>query len=275
MITRLLTAAGAMAALLAAQGPFHAESTSSINLNAKDGEQTVEIHNVAYRFTGAGIPGRPPDQRLTLRTTTHSKDIVGDINDPGSVTLEAWPFGTDLKQKPLYAVKLGGSGAQTIDNAIWLVDRGYTDVAMWSIYKLGTGRHLFDTHAELLRFSITRDVQTPRYVGLEAPPDDTPDARLKEPHVVAVLTYASDDRVIRELLITHANPRRALELRSYADTARTVSAMESPARRLRILFTANDPGAAAVEVVVPIKGDDLDAAGARAPSGIRLAAWRR
>jgi hypothetical protein len=37
----------------------------------------------------------------------------------------------------------------------------------------------------MLPFSITRDVQTLRFAGLEVPPDDVSDARLKAPNVVA------------------------------------------------------------------------------------------
>ena len=230
MIARLLLAYVAAAALLTAQGPFQAQSASTITYTVKGGEQAVEIHNVAYQYTETRVPGRPAAERLTLRTTTHAKDVIGDIPEPGTITLEAWPLGIDHKQKPLYAIKLAGSDAHTIDNCLWVVNRGYTDVAMWSVYKLGTGQHLFDTLAEMLRFSITRDVQTMRYVGLEVPPDDASDARLKEPHVVAVLTYAAEDRVIREMLLTHGNPKRAAEMRSYWDTTRSVSLVESPVR---------------------------------------------
>jgi hypothetical protein len=192
---------------------------------------------------------------------------MGDIPEPGEVTLEAWPLGTDLRQKPLYAVKVGGAEARTVDNVLWVVNRGYVEVPMWSIYKLGTGQHLFDTYADLVRFSITREVQTIRYAGLELPPDDAADARLKEPHVVAVLMYASEDRVVRELLLTHANPARARELRSYADTPHTLSFVAAPAKSLRARFGQT-------EVTVPLKGDDLDAAAARVPPGMRVAPFQ-
>jgi hypothetical protein len=227
-------------------------------------DRMVEVHNVRYQYPGTRVPGRPEDERLALRITTHAKDFLGDIPEPGEVTLEAWILGGDLR-KPVYAIKTGGSDAQTLDDAIWVVNRGYTDMTMWSIYKLGNGQHLFDTYVDLLRFSITKDIQTMRYAGLEVPPDDTADARLKEPHVVAVLRYASEDRVIRSLLLTHANPVRARELRSYEDTERTVSFLQTPSKRIRITFGT------ATEVTVPLKGDDLDAAAARLPAGMRLA----
>jgi len=274
MIMKLAPAA-ALAAVLSAQNPFRAESTSSISFTAKGDERAIEIHNVAWQYSNTRVPGRPPDQQLTLRTVTHSKDMVGDIPEPGLVTLDAWPFGVDPKQKPIYTVKIGGSEAKVVDNALWVINRGYTDMDLWSIYKLGTGQHMFDTHAEMLRFSITPDVQTMRYAGLDVPADDVADARLKEPHVLAVVTYAAEDRIIRELLLTHTSPQRARELRSYADITQTLTLTEKPTRRLRIGFKANERGAATVEVMVPIKGDDLDMAGAQLPPGFKAAAWKR
>jgi len=53
---------------------------------------------------------------------------------------------------------------------------------------LGSGQHLFETYVPLLSFSISRETVTTRYVGFEAPGDDTNDTRLKQPNVVGVLT---------------------------------------------------------------------------------------
>jgi hypothetical protein len=275
MKTTLLLAAGAaLAAVAAAQSPFRAESASHISLTQKGDERIIEVHNVTYEYTGTRVPGRPEEDRLTLRITTNAEDVIGDIPQPGKVTLEAWPLGTDPRQKPLYALRMDGFEAHTVDNAFWLVNHGDVDTPVWSIFKLGDGRHLFDTYVELLRFSTTRDVQTPRYAGLEVPPDNAADPRLKDPHVVAVLTYAAEDRVIRELLLTHAMPAKARELRAYEDETRTLSYLAMPAKRLRITFAPN-LGGTAMEIIVPLKGDDLDAAAAHLPLGMRLAPFQR
>jgi hypothetical protein len=99
--------------------------------------------------------------------------------------------------------------------------------------------------------------------------------RLRDPHVVAVLTYASADRVIRELLITADDPKQAALLRSFADASRTVTYVESP-RSLRIAISQNYPSApATVAIAVPIVKDDLDAAHAQAPAHVHVAAWKR
>ena len=122
----------------------------------------------------------------------------------------------------------------------------------------------------MLRFSITPEVQTMRYAGLDVPADDIADARLKEPHVLAVVTYAGEEGILRELLLTHTSPQGARELRSYADITHTLALIEKPSRRLRIGFKANQRGAATVEVTEPFKVDDLDggrAVAARIQSG--------
>ena len=97
---------GAGLLLPLAIAPFRAESASTVSYTADPDGGAVEIQNVAWQYTGDRIPGRPRDERLLLRTTSHEKNFIGDIPEPGTVTLEAWPLGVDPKQKPLYAVKL-------------------------------------------------------------------------------------------------------------------------------------------------------------------------
>lgn len=259
--------------------PFRDQASSSISYTGgKDGEQTVDIVNVAYDVTGDSVPGRPAGSHLVLRTSTHSKQIVGDEGIESTVTLEAWPLGQDLKQKPLYALTMPGIEARTLDAALWLVDRSLDgDVSWWSVYRLGTGQHLFDTYVDLLRFTVSRADGSGRYAGLEVPPDDAADARLKEPHVVGVLTYASAEKVIREALITCADTTRARLLRSYADTTRTLTLVERPAgREIRIAFEDNYPSPPRTTVAsIPIANDDLDIAHAQLAPGLRAVAWRR
>jgi hypothetical protein len=247
MLKKLLPAAAVCATLLLALAkvPFQAQSASTVSYTVAGDGETVEIHNVAWQYTGTQVPGRPTDERLLLRTTTHAKDFVGDIPEPGAITLEAWPLGADPNEKPLYSVKLEADSARTLDNCLWVIDRGYVDVPMWSIHRLGDGRHLFDTHVELVRFTISRADGTPRYAGLDVPADDTPDARLRDPHVVAVLVYAAEDRVLREALITDDKPAEARQMRSFADETQEVTFIESPARRLKIAFSHNYPDAPA------------------------------
>ena len=259
--------------------PFKAQSSSSISYTGgKEGDQIVEIVNVDYDVTGDSVPGRPSGSHLVLRTSTHSKWTVGDEGMDSTVTVEAWPLGIDLKQKPLYTVAVSGLGARRLDNGILLVDRSDGgDLSWWSVYKVGTGQHLFDTYTHLLSFTVSRADGTGRYAGLEVPPDNASDARLKEPHAVAVLSYASDEKVMREVLITCADTTQAILLRSYADTTRTLKLVDRPGGRdLRITFEDNYPSDPhSVVVSIPIVKDDLDTAHAQLPPGIRAVAWRR
>ena len=133
--------------------PFQAQSPAGVTYGVnKDGQQTVEITNVAYEVTGTGVPGRPQDERLLLRSTTRTKQVVDEIGMEASTTVEAWPLGVDPKQKPLYSLKVAGVDSKTVDGALLLVLRGLEETEWWSVYKLGTGQRLFDTYVPLLGF---------------------------------------------------------------------------------------------------------------------------
>ena len=96
--------------------------------------------------------------------------------------------------------------------------------------------------------------------------------------MIAVLSYASAEKVIREALITCDNRGRALDLRSYADSTRGLSLAERPdgQQALRVSFRANYPSPPNAAVVsIPIAKDDLDLADAELPAGLHVAAFRR
>ncbi len=258
-----------LAAALSAQQPppFRTQSESTLAYSIRDGQSAVEITNVGYEMTNEGIPGLPRDQRLILRKTIHTTELVGDIGMEASTTVQAWPLGIDLKQNPLYSLTVSGVEPKTVNSELLVISRGLEEVAWWSVYALGTGAHLFDTYVPLVQFSTTRDVQTMRYAGLEVPPDDITDPRLRAPNVVAVLTYSSADRVVREALITCDSPKLARLLRSYADTTRklTVDANNRITLSISPSHTAS----------VPIAKDDLDVARATTSAGLHLTAWKR
>lgn len=285
VVTTLWLASGALSLLFgqqpASQGakvahrPFKAQSTSEISFSAKGDEESIEIENSTYEVSVNPLPGRPTDERLVIRKKIRTKEILGDIDMEGTTTVEAWPFGSDLTQKPLYAISVTGSEAQTVDGALIEVSRGLEEVEWWSIYQIGSGKHLFDTYVPLVRFSISRETVAERYVGLEVPADDAADPRLRESHVVGVLTYASSERVIREVLLTCDDPNQAALLRSFADETRTVSASD-PTRSIRISFSQNYPSPpATVSVVIPITKDDLDLTHAQLAAHLHAAAWKR
>jgi hypothetical protein len=280
MASMILAATGAPrigAAQQAVKKPFQAQATSTIAYRLDKDEEIVETTNVAWQVTGTDIPGRPKNERLVLRTTARQTQVLGDIGSDSTVTVEAWPMGADLHSKPLYSVTQTGLEAHTLENALWQISRGTEEVEWWSLIQLGTGQHLFDTYVPPVNFSTSREFFISRYGALDVPPDDASDARLREPHVVAVLVYASTERVIREALIAADDVNRARELRSYADTRRTLTLRESPSLPpvLRIRFLSNDKIEKETLLEVPITKDDLDLAAAKVPAGLHVKAWKR
>uniref|UniRef100_Q01WN0 Uncharacterized protein n=1 Tax=Solibacter usitatus (strain Ellin6076) TaxID=234267 RepID=Q01WN0_SOLUE len=253
--------------LPAQQQPFQTHSASTLDYSIRDGQQAVEISNVAYEMTNDGIPGLPRDQRLILRKTTRTTELVGDIGTEASTTVQAWPLGVDLKEKPLYSLTVSGVEPKTVNSELLSISRGLEEVEWWSVYSLGTGGHLFDTYVPLVQFSTTRDVQTLRYAGLEVPPDDTTDPRLRAPNVIAVLTYASAAGILREALITGDSPKVTRLLRSYADTIRKLTV--DSGNRITIAISPTHT------MAIPIVKDDLDFARATATTGLRITSWKR
>ena len=249
---------------LSAQKPFQSQSPTSAALTiAADGEQTLDIVNSAFELTGTGIPGRPADQHLLLRTVTRSKAVIGDIGVDATTAVDAWPLGTDPAQKPLYTVKATGDEARTIEGEVLVISRGLEEIEWWSVYKLGTGEHLFDTYVPLIHFSISRETVTNRYVGIQVP-EETKDAQL-----VSTVTYASPERVRARIALSSDDPKQAALLRSLADTTRTVAWSGGA---LHIVISQNYPSAAnTVAISIPIVKDDLDLAHAQLPPHLHLA----
>ncbi len=248
-----------------AHEPFQTLSASTLQYGRNsDGQDTVDIANVAFELVQ--ISG---ERRLILRKTHSEHNVIGDEGDDPKISVEAWPLGVNLREKPLYGVTLTGQDAAAIDDALLVFDRTQ-EIPWWSVYRLDSGKHFFDTYAPLLRFSITDPEQTERYVGLEVSNDETADKRLKAPGVVGVLTYASGDGVIREALITCDTAARAEALHSLADTT---FALAFAGKAVRLTLTPS--GAAAAVIIIPLGNDDLDLAHARMPAGVHLAPWKR
>jgi hypothetical protein len=238
---RLLIVLASLAWTAPAQ-TFRAQSTSSASLTGSGQEKTLEIHNVKYEAT----------ERMLLRETVTSKHILGDKGQESNLTLEAWNLGTDPKLKPLYTVKVPGTGGHTVDGALFVVDRGLEEIEWWSVYRLENGQHLFDTHVPLVSLNM-------RYAGFEVPEGE-------QGKTIGWFSYGTDRRPTRQLLLTSDDPKQAAALRSYWDTARTLTAGdERPARGLRLSF---QPGN--LVVTIPLTGDELDVTHAQLPKGLHL-----
>ena len=78
---------------------------------------------------------------------------------------------------------------------------------------------------------------------------------------------------MREALLTSDDRQQARLLRSYADVTRTLSVNTGT---IKLIFTENYPSPPnIVEVLIPVKGDDLDLANAKLPPRMHASAWRR
>jgi len=122
----ILAATGA--AQQAVKKPFQAQGASTIAYRVDKDEEIVETTNVAWQVTGTDLPGRPKNERLVLRTTAKETKVLGDIGSDATVTVEAWPMGSDLQSKPLYRVTETGLEAHTLENALWQFSRGTEEV---------------------------------------------------------------------------------------------------------------------------------------------------
>jgi len=257
--------------LLCACAPVAAQTASSYSYHADGGEKTVQITNVAYQVTQIYTPRQ---QWLVLRTTTRSKATLGDKGWESKIKLEAWPVGADPGQKPLYALDMTGSEARLLGGELWQVMDGATDpdVPVWTVYRVANGQRLFQSFVAPLtmRVEISHKDQTfeDRYAGLYVPPDDAPDARLRDKHVVGVVAYASSAGLLREGLLSCDDPRRAADLRSYGDTGRFLTFQQTPpAIQLRF-----QPGSV---MRIPISPDEMDLRAAVNPPGCHLRVWPR
>lgn len=248
-----------------------ARSASSFSYHEKDGEKTVEITNAAYQVTQVY---EPRQSWFVLRTTTRSKEVLDEKGWDSKVTLEAWPMGADINQKPLYALELKGSEAVLLGGGLWQVLDEATDpdVPIWSVYQVATGRPLFQSFVAPISMRVATDrahqLFEDRYAGMYVPPDDAPDARLRDKHVVAVLSYASAGGVLREALLTCDDASRAVNLRSYADTERSLTFIDSP-ETVQVRFK---PGPT---VRIPVSDKDFDWTHAIVPVGLHLNPWKR
>ncbi len=247
-------------------------STFSYSTN-KDGQKVIDIRNTRYGVSGEGVPGLPPEQRLLLAISTRNRQVLDEPGVRGTVTLEAWPLGTDPKQRPLYSTTITGTDAEVAEDAVWIVSRGVEEVPWWTVLKLATTQRLFDTYVPMVHFSISRETIKDRYAGFDVPPDNTRDPLMREPHIVGVLEYASEDDIVREALLTCDDPERARLLRSYSDVSRTLNGSMDG---LALSFSMNYPAPAeTIAVNVPLVNGDLDLDHAKLPPGLHIAVLKR
>ncbi|HKE24863.1 MAG TPA: hypothetical protein VKB88_21020 [Bryobacteraceae bacterium] len=260
------------ALLLGACAPLAAQPpASSFRYHADGDDKVVEITNVVYQVTQIYAPSQA---WLALRTTTRSKEVLDEKGWESKIRLEAWPVGTDLNSKPLYAIDVPASEATLLGGELWQVMDGATDpdVPVWTVYRVATGQQVFQSFTAPLamRVELSHTDQTfqDRFAGLYVPPDDAPDARLRDKHVVGVIAYASTEGLLGEAVVTCDDIKKATELRSYWDAERFLTPQEAPSA-IQLRFK---PGPV---LRIPILPNGMDLRHAVVPVGFHLNAWKR
>ncbi len=213
-----------------------------------------------------------------------------DVNSPegqGHVRLDAFDVKTGTAGKPLYTVEAEGADGHVLADCLLQIDRGLEDLEWWQINDLASGTLLFETMAEPLIFATLDDdqIRSIRAVGFYVPPDDETDKRLADPHVVGLLTLATDGKIATRLLVTASDPAKAAELRSYWDERRYLAVVETGKPGALGAATTEQPlskrplsvelswPVAGLALQLPIGPTGLKTEAAVIPDGLKVAPW--
>lgn len=210
--------------------------------------------NVGFRMVMVPVPGEPRPRRLLLRLEVTDSDVFASGPAEGRVRLDAWPLdgADDVKKPALYTVVAPGRAATLDEDGTLVVERG----SRRSIYALSSGTWLYDAESQVSSFALEGDRR--RVIAVSSAEDDMP------PGSVAVLTYATNQTVLKRVLLSASDPTRARLLRSSVGLTRAVARLEDATRR-----TLDLPLPAGT-VRIPMTGDDLDLARAQVPAGLSL-----
>lgn len=211
--------------------------------------------NVGFRMAMVPVPGEPRPRRLLLRLEVTDSDVFASGPAEGRVRLDAWPLDgiEDVKKPALFTIVAPGRAATIEDDGTLVVERG----SRRSIYALASGTWLYDAEAAVSSFTLEGERR--RIIAVSSAEDDMPAG------AVAVVTYATSQKVLKRVLLTASDPTRARLLRSSVGLTRAVARLEDATRR-----TLDLPLPAGT-VRIPMNGDDLDLARAQVPAGLALA----
>ena len=282
----LLLSVPARAEEMAPIKPGGTEAPSSLRYFTEDQQQGVETINRAYELTDDHAPGHPGDSgRIVLKSEIRTKELIGDEGVDGHVAIDAWLIGADFSTKPLYSIAVEGSSFRHLDNQL-IVERGTGGDSDWqSVYRTGTGRHLFDVAGAAVPFRIREDASRwgPRIAGLYLIPDDESDPDLKGKEIVGLLGYTATEAepgTVHQLLLTCDDAQEAVALRAFWSGEEQWNIAVDPVfgdgsgAALAAKLTLTLFGEAKARIVIPIVQDDFDLEHAALPAGLHLARWK-
>jgi len=210
----------------------------------------VGFHTVWIRDGQDNTP-----HRLLVRLEVSNADVFATRTDEGRIRFDAWPMenAADLLRSPLYSVIASGRTA-TIEEGTVQIDHG----SRHSIYSLTDGKWLYDYDVPPVIMNVDNDRR--RVVAIS-----TADADMV-PGGIAVLTFASDRKVIRRFAIAVQEAARARVLRSAMTMIHPlIRTEESNRRTIELVLSAG-----LVRLPLLVLGDDLDLSQAQLPPGLEL-----
>ncbi len=190
-----------------------------------------------------------------------SNSVFADSGAEGAVHLQAWPLKgpATLERTPLYNVTVPGRSARIQHGDLLMVSHGG---GRKSAYSLSNGRWLFDADAPIAVFTEpdTSAAEGGRRLIAVA---QSPDGVIG--NGVAVLAYATPERILSRVLLYAHDPVRARFLRGTVSMTRAVERIDSAGKRVLELQLP------AGLVRIGIQPDSLDLAAASVPDGLALA----
>ncbi|HWA45928.1 MAG TPA: hypothetical protein VHA10_22100 [Hypericibacter adhaerens] len=264
--------------------PAAAEEIAATSKASAQGDARM-LDNTSFDFSSCRQALDADRMLLRLHVTQQ-----WDVNSPeaeGHVRLDAFEAKTGTTGTPLYTVEAEGAAGHILADCLFQIDRGLEDLEWWQINDLATGTLLFETMAEPLIFATIDDeqIRSSNAAGFYVPPDDEADKRLADPHVVGLVTLASDGKVVSRFLVTASDPEKAAVLRSYWDERRYLAVIETGKAGALGSATAEEPlskrplslevswPVAGLALRLPIGPGGLRIEGASVPQGLEIAPW--
>lgn len=233
---------------------FHAFSGESVfGVRNIDGRMQARLVNVNFITALVAAPGQMRPRRLLLRLEVVNADVFAGTEGQGRVRLDAWALEDErsVLAPPLYTVIAPGRNGRLEDEALLMVEIGQRH----SAYSLSDGSWLYDADGPVAGFS---QGQSRRMVAAAAADDEMP------PGSVAVVSYASAQKVLKRVLISASDATRARLLRTSISLIRPLVRNDEMGRRwLDLTLPAGI-------IRIPFLDDSLDLAHAVVPPGLAV-----
>lgn len=216
------------------------------------GRMLGKAGNASFHVVAVGQADSPRPRRLLLRLDVRKDDVFG--TGGGRVRLDSWPLdaATDLRADPAFTIIAQGQSAGIDADGMLLTDNQNRR----SAYSLTEGHWLFDADVPLASFLTENEKR--RLFAVAVAEDDL------LPGGVAVIAYASPQKMIRRFILCADDEARARVIKVSVPLSRPVARLADDGKRAAE-FTLS-----AGLVRIPIEDDTLALAKASLPQGLKL-----